>query len=179
MKLSFCIPYYESHPEKRTLLDACVKSLVGPDEIIILAGKQKSLSVAINMLFSMAHGEYIIISNDDLTLDYGDLKDLCVPNMVTCPKVNGELRKFHGHMFCVPRTVYELCGGYDERYTIAYFDDDDFLMNLETHGIETRGVGSVNVLHPVGGTTLHTYEGWQNFFEENRKKFNEKWGTNK
>ena len=127
----------------------------------------------------MAHGDYIIISNDDLTLDAGNLQDLCVPGVVTSPKVNGELRKFHGHMFCVPRTVYELCGGYDERYTIAYFDDDDFLMNLKTHGVETCGIESVNVLHPVGGTTLHTYPDWQQFFEENRQKFNEKWGTNR
>ena len=176
MKLSICIPYYESHPEKRELLDDCVKSLKGQDEIIVLAGKQKSLAVAINMLFEMAHGEYIIISNDDLTLDYGSLKDLCVPGVVTSPRVNGELRQFSGHMFCVPRSVYEKVGGYDERYTIAYFDDDDFLKNLETNGVETRAVGSVNILHPVGGTTLHTYPDWQDFFEENKKKFVEKWG---
>lgn len=175
MKLSVCIPYYESHPEKRELLDKCVASLKGQDEIIILAGKQKSLAVAINMLFKMAHGEYIIISNDDLTLDYGDLFDLCVPEVVTSPTINGSGKGFSGHMFCVPRTVYEKVGGYDERYTIAYFDDDDFLMNLEKNNIETRVIDSVNVLHPVGGTTLHTYPNWQHFFEENKKKFEEKW----
>jgi len=176
MKLSVCIPYYESHPEKRELLDDCVKSLKGQDEIIVLAGKQKSLSVAINMLFEMAHGEYIIISNDDLTLDSGNLKDLCVPEVVTSPLINGTVRQFSGHMFCVPRTVYEKVGGYDERYTIAYYDDDDFLMNLKTNNIDTRSVGSVNVLHPVGGTTLHTYPNREKFSEENKRKFVDKWG---
>ena len=53
MKLSVCIPYYESHPEKRELLDKCVASLKGQDEIIVLAGKQKSLAVAINILFKI------------------------------------------------------------------------------------------------------------------------------
>lgn len=176
MKLSVCIPYYESHPEKRDLLHKCVASLKGQDELIVLSGKQKSLAIAINVLFKMAHGEYIIISNDDLTLDYGDLKDLCVPGVVTSPKINGEPKNFSGHMFCVPRTVYETVGGYDERYTIAYFDDDDFLSTLRESEVETRCVESVNVLHPVGGTTLHTYPDWQRFYEENKRMYFEKWG---
>jgi glycosyltransferase involved in cell wall biosynthesis len=177
MKLSACIPYYESHPEKVELLNKCVESLVGHDEIIILAGKQKSLAAAINKLFVMAHGDYVLITNDDLTLESGNLSDLCIPGVVTSPKVNGFVREFSGHMFCVPKTVLELVGGYDERYTIAYFDDDDFIMNLKAHNVKIQNVPSVNVLHPVGGTTLHTYPNWQEFFEENRLKFNEKWGT--
>lgn len=175
--LSLCIPYYEAFPEKRQILERCVHSLPQVDELLILAGKQKNVATAINMLFSLSRGDYIIIANDDVIWDKGSIRDLCVPQTITSPLINGQNLGFSGHFFCVPREVVKSTGGYDEEYTVAYFDDDDFFRNAQSNGFGSMCIESVNIVHPEPGTTLHTYPNHSEFFELNKARFQQKWGV--
>ena len=153
----------------------CFKSFHEADEIIIISSKFSSLSQKINKGFKMG-GDYVIITNDDVELLSGDINDLCIPNTVTSPLVNGEGQPFWGHIFCVPKTVYELTGGYDENYQHAWFDDTDFILTLEKHKIPMQSVPSVNVFHPHnGGTTLKTIPNFDEAKNHNEEYFNRKW----
>jgi GT2 family glycosyltransferase len=147
------------------------------DEVIVISSKKSTLAEKINQGFKMSRGNYIIISNDDAILKEGKLEDLCDPKAVTAPLINGSSKGFHAHLFCVPRWVFEKTGGYDEQYEHAYFDDDDFLANLNQNNIPTKVVDTVNFSHPpVGGSTLHKINDRDGFFERNRQRFIEKWG---
>ena len=157
-------------------LPRCFNSFKEADEIIIISSKLSSLSQKINKGFKMG-GDYIIITNDDVELLTGDINDLCIPNTVTSPLVNGEGQPFFGHIFCVPKNIYEKTGGYDENYKHAWFDDTDFVMTLSKHGIPMQSVPSVNVFHPHGGgTTIKTLPDLDDVKRFNQEYFEKKWG---
>jgi GT2 family glycosyltransferase len=174
--ISVIIPYYESDPDKQRILRRCVNSLQGHDEIILVWNDKMGYAKSINRGLSIARGEYLVVMNDDLIWKEGSLLDLVDPMAVTSPQVNGIAQDFWGCCFCMPRWVYEQTGGLDERYRISYFDDDDFKFTLEDSHIEMNCVRKANVLHPEGGRTLHTFPDRDQFFEENKQKFLEKWG---
>jgi hypothetical protein len=79
-------------------------------------------------------------------------------------------------MFCAPKKVFELTGGYDESFEHAYYDDDDFYMNCKKHGFNFKIVSTVGIKHPpYGGTTIGMIPGsWK---ERNHQKFINKWGV--
>jgi len=173
--VSYIIPYYEVDSEKPEVLRKCVKSMKGYDELILVWNDGIGYAKAINKGLALARGKYMVVSNDDILLKKGSLRDLCVPGAVVSPKVNGQLQDFWGCMFCVPRSVYEKVGGLSEIYEISYFDDDDYQFTLKQAGIPMIGTGSVEISHPEGGRTLHQMEGWQERFERNKQKFFDKW----
>lgn len=178
--ISVVIPYYQT-PEmewKIPMLKRCVQSYNGHcDELIVLSGTQSTLPKTINHGFSLASGDFIIVSNDDCVLDKGSLRDLAVPGTVTSPLINGQDRGFSGHIFCVPKSVVGLTGGFDENYEIAYFDDDDFKFTVEKCRVPMKTVDTVSVYHPPhGGTTLDKNPNRNEFFEKNKQYFLEKWG---
>jgi GT2 family glycosyltransferase len=175
--LSVIIPYMEAFPEKREILKRCTSSLRGHSEIILVSNWKEGYAVPINKGLKIANGDYLLVMNDDIFQNAGDLQDLCNPESVTSPTINGHAQPFWGCCFCMPRWVYEKTGGLDERYRISYFDDDDFIFTLQSLDIPMTSVPSVNFVNPDGGgTTLHTFPDHQAFFEENRQKFLEKWG---
>jgi len=180
MKLSIVIPYYEAEGMewKRPMLKECVQSFAGYcDEIIVLSGTQSTLPKTINHGYSLASGDFIIVSNDDCRLLTGSLRALCVPGTLTSPLINGNDRGYSGHIFCVDREMVEKTGGFDENYHIAYFDDDDFLFTVREKGYAVQTVPEVNVYHPpIGGTTLEKRSDRSEIYEKNKAYFKEKWG---
>ena len=179
MKVSVVIPYYEATGMewKRPILRECVQSYSGfCDEIIVLSGTQSTLPKTINHGFSLASGDFVIVSNDDCRLLSGSLRALCVPSTLTSPLINGNNRGYSGHIFCVPREVINATGGFDENYKIAYFDDDDFLFTVKEKGFDVKGVEEVNVYHPPEGTTLDKRADRQQIYDENKEYFFRKWG---
>jgi GT2 family glycosyltransferase len=167
------------NPDEPLLVD-CFKSLQGKvDETIIISSKKSWLGEKINQGMRMAKGDYILILNDDAVYQSGDLSDLCVKSAITCPKINGNQIPFHAHVFCVPREIFEVTGGYDETYEQAYYDDNDFWANVESKGFRRQPIDSVDFSHPPqGGNTLHKIDNMNVWRETNRRKFNEKWGRN-
>ena len=179
MKLTVGIPYYESDPEKRHVLNACLNSFTGHyDELIVLSGKQPTLARAINMLMERSTADYILICNDDVILNKGSLYDLCDPEHVVSPLVNGMQSKlFHAHMFCMPRKIYEKVGPQFEGYDGFYYDDSDYWMKIEAAGFKIVTNKDVDIIHNHPGRTLHTYGDNSQRIAKNRQIFIDRWGV--
>ncbi len=175
MTLSCIVPYMEITPEKRDILKRCMDSFTGANEIIIVSNWREGYAKPINKGLAIAKGDFLVVMNDDLIWDGGSLKRLCDENAVTSPMVNGKSQDFWGCCFCIPRWVYEKIGGLDERYTISYFDDEDYWEALKLNNIPHYCKTEVNVTSK-GGTTLEQFPDRNEFFAENKEKFKEKWG---
>jgi GT2 family glycosyltransferase len=174
--LSVVIPHWSKSSELDYYLERCVKSLKGHNEVIVYANEGIGFAKALNGGLRLAHGDYILALNNDVFLDYGDLKDLCIPNVVTSPTLNSKAQNFWGSAFCLPRTIYKKVGPYSEEYGMGYFEDDDYIERLKQAGVEMRCIESVNFLHPKGGSTMETLYDRDKIFKDNRNKFLEKWG---
>lgn len=174
MKISLIIPYYPVVGKEESVLEECVKSINGYDELILVVNDGIGYGAAVNRGLKLAKGDYLMIANDDIILDRGDIRSLCEPDAVTCPQINNEHKDFNGGLFCIPRAVYEKVGGFDEQFKIGYFEDDDYIMRLRANGIPMRCHYDVHIKHEHGGMTMHKME---NKYDENQKKFFDKWGV--
>lgn len=179
MKLSIIVPYMESDPGKPAILNRLIQSLKGYDELIVVENWKDGYAIPINFGLSQATGDFMLVLNDDLVMDRGkDLHDICDINFVTSPTIDEREQPFWGCAFCIPRWVYAKVGGLWEGYRVSYFDDDDYIQTLKKHGVPMKSMPSVNFKNvDGGGRTLHTFPDHQEFFEENRKKFIERWGA--
>jgi hypothetical protein len=176
-KVVVAIPYWESDPGKRQILFDCTSSLKGYDSLVVLCGKQASLPIAWNMCLEMAFGmdaDYCVLSNDDIILDRGLISDLCIPNTVVSPLVNGGVfKKFHAHIFSLPRNIYEKIGKFDEDYQL-YWADTDYCKRLVDAGVPVETNEKVNILHPEPARTLKFYAGLT--MTDDEATFVKKWG---
>jgi len=176
-KLSVVVPYAENRPEKRAMLERAVGSFNGHDELI-LVWNQIGFSKAVNIGFKLAKGDYIVMASDDAYILEGTLADLCVPNTVTSPMVNGVKQDFSGVMWCVPRNIYEQYGMLDEGYSNGiYFEDEDYWMMLKNSGIKHCMVDKVKISHPEGGATLTHVADFNEKARTNKEYFERKWGV--
>jgi GT2 family glycosyltransferase len=118
--------------------------------------------------------DYAVISNDDIELDRGTLDMLAMPDAVVSPMVNnGVFKVFHAHIFCLPKTVWEKIGPFDERFE-AYWADTDYAKRMKDAGIDVHINPEVNVKHPEAARTLKHFKGSTEKPDE--AKFREKWG---
>ena len=173
--LSVVIPYMEADSGKPAILKRCVDSLSQFDELLLIWNWRMGYAKPINKGLALAKGDFILVMNDDVILTEGAIKDLCDPEAVTSPRINGIGKDFWGCVFCIPRWVYEKVGPMFEGYEISYFDDDDFREMLMAAGVPMRAVHTVNFDHPEGGRTLHTFTDRDEFFKENQQLFKERW----
>ena len=83
-------------------------------------------------------------------------------------------------MFCVAikKEVIETVGPLDERYEIGFFEDDDYSMAVRSAGYKLLCAEDVFV-HHFGSATFNKLdnEKVRRVFEENKKKFEKKWGV--
>lgn len=158
------------------------------DEVIIVDDQIDNLAVKINKGLTLANGEHIIVSNDDVILESGTLSQLCCDKVVS-PKVIGGVNKdFHAHIFCLPREIYEKTVGtvkgwsdygkvgYYEGFYRFYWDDSDYWMKLLSNGFVPEINESVVVKHEHPGWTLNTFEDKRNTENFNRSVFAKRWG---
>lgn len=177
-KVITAIPYYESDEGKRDVLKKCLVSIEGQqDEIIVLSGKQPTLINAWNQLLELSFAmgaDYCILSNDDIELQSGKLRDLCILDQVVSPLVNGSVYKvFHAHMFALPRSVYEKIGGFDPKFSY-YWADTDYSKRLVDAGISVVINDNVKILHNEPTRTLKTFSRDSDNVDE--EIFKIKWG---
>lgn len=177
MKLVVTIPYFESDPGKRDVLQRCLNSIYKEAPVLVLAGKEAGFPHAVNKCldtgFAMG-ADFVIVSNDDIVLNEGHFLDLCEEDKVVSPTVNGWVFKtFHAHLFCLPKTVWEKIGRWDERFTI-YWADTDYAVRMKQAGIEVKINNSVDIYHPESKRTLKSYP--SQIEQEDKEKFIEKWG---
>lgn len=181
IKISVVIPYFESDLDKRRVLQEAVDSLDTYDELIIVNDiKSRGPTRAVIQGFAIAHGDYIICMTDDLKQLGGSLVDLCIPGVVTSPKINETVKgdELWGMMFCIPRPIYEQVGVLDPIYDGGlYYDDEDLVRTLRANGIPMQGIDSVSFSHPEGGRSLRDNPRVKEMLDRNRKLFGEKWGS--
>jgi hypothetical protein len=177
-KISIVVPYMQSDPGKPAILKRLVDSLNGYDELIISSNWKEGYAKPINRGLNLAKGDFLLVLNDDLIMDKGQtLQDMCDEKYVTSPTVDYINQPFWGCAFMIPRWVYEKVGGLDERYRISYFDDDDYINELRKANVPMKCMPKVNFTNvDGGGRTMHTFPDHNEFFEENKKKFIDKWG---
>jgi GT2 family glycosyltransferase len=81
--------------------------------------------------------------------------------------------------FCVMirKDLYEALGGLDERFGVGMFEDDDIAIRVHAAGFRVICVEDV-LIHHFQGMSFGKMETTQytQLFEENRRKYEEKWG---
>lgn len=176
MKISLVIPTLRLGDK----LSHALRSMEGEyDELIIIDDKLDNLGKKINMGIERSTGDFVVISNDDVYLVEGHLKDLCDTNSVTAPRVNGNWpsKVFHAHMECFPREILNEGIRWPEDYDGYYWDDSDTWMQLITKGISPRIELKVNIIHDHPGWTLGQLGDNSERMEKNRQKFIDRWGV--
>lgn len=177
-KISVIVPHLPLDQNKLDLMEKLKQSIDGQyDELIIRTEKSDNLAKVINAGLKEATGDYLMVSNDDLTLFKGKLADLCIPDSVTVPKVIGGFDKlFHGHFWCMSKEIYKKIGPIYEGYDGFYYDDSDYWMTIESKGIPIIKMEEVIVLHPNPATTLsQLHKAGRE--DTNRNIFVERWGS--
>lgn len=158
--------------------EKCLTSFEGEyDQLVIVDEKLDNLAKKINKGLAQATGDFIIVSNDDVELTRGHLKDLCREEQVVSPVIGDAFpwKTFHAHLWCMPREVYEKVGGWAEYYDGWYYDDADYWMRLLEAGYNPTVTSEVNIAHNHPGTTLGTFNNGDRI-AKNRQIFIDKWG---
>lgn len=176
-KISVVIPHWPKTPEHESALKRCVDSLVGVDEIIVEVNDGIGFAKACNLGLKKTTGDYILVVNNDTVVTRGNLENLCVPDTVVVPRMaTGQVDNMPRAFYCMPRSVYEKVGGYDERFEGGYFEDDDLIRRWMKAGVPILVKHIVEVNH-IGGLTMNTLDK-NELYNQNKQKYEEKWGIN-
>ena len=182
IKLSVVIPHHIGILDADKWLKRCVKSLHGHDEIIIYANDGVGYGAAVNSALELTTGDHIVVTNNDITLLEGSLKNLIVNNAVTVPIIIPEPKDYEPRaFFCMSRNIYQDVLDrygyfYDERFEVGYWEDDDLIYRLREMGVDRRHITDVRIAHLGGGGNTMKQMGEQHFYDENKGRFDEKWG---
>ena len=83
-------------------------------------------------------------------------------------------------MFCVllPRGLFDSIGPLDERFEIGMFEDDDYARRVAAAGLRLA-IARDSFVHHAGRGSFRALPDaeYRRIFEENRRRFEEKWGT--
>lgn len=180
-KLSFVIPHWPLDPEVDESLRACLRSLPSDAEKIVVVNEGTGFAYNVNRGIRLAAGDWIAVVTNDSHVVSGNVYDLCIPGTVTSPlvldKPGVEPGGFHGAFWVAPRDVLERIGPLDERFEGAFFEDNDLLARLHESGIPTQQIPTVVVESTrIGLTMSKVPELAARWYEENEKRFFEKWG---
>lgn len=147
-KLSLIVCHVPLNDYLDSLLNDCLASLSGYDELVMVINDSIGYGKAHNRGFKYAKGDYFLCASNDTVLFKGDIKKMMKPGVVTYSQ-NAQW----GCFFCMPREVYEKVGGFDERFEGAYFEDNEMLDRLAANKIPVERVVGVLVQH-LGGQTV-------------------------
>jgi hypothetical protein len=181
MKVSVVISSLWTSEGKAKMLYDCMENLVGADEILALVNPIKAhigFADAWNRIATLATGDYIVFVGDANYQTEGNLKEMCIPDTVTYPKLNGKFDALPW-IFCVPKNIYEQIGLYDMRFNEgSHWEDTDFWRRIRANNIKIAPIEFVNFNKPVNGTSIRHIENSQGRIERNKQLYFEKWGDN-
>ena len=157
-------------------------------DIYIRNEKNVGFGAACNMAAKKATGDYLALTCVDVEMLQGSFNDLVSELRdfaVLCPSFKNKgqvlekdkiyLNETDGAVYCMPIRVYKDIGLYDERYKIGYFEDLDLWKRLRNANYPLGRSGSMLVNH-LEGTTQKKLGTRDKYFEENHRKYIEKWG---
>jgi glycosyltransferase involved in cell wall biosynthesis len=181
-RLSVVVPHWPLDEEVDAALHHCLASLPHDCEKIVVVNAGTGFARNVNRGLTLATGDYVAVVGNDGRVVAGDVYDLCLPATVTSPRVVGkpgiEPSGFYGTFWVAPRDVLERVGLLDERFEGAFFEDDDYLARLKRAGIPTMQIASVLVAsRRIGLTMSKVPEQARRWYEENERRFEEKWGS--
>ena len=179
MKLSLVIPHVPSIITDKAL-DRCVESFKGQyDELIIISNDGMGYGPAVNLGLSYSSGDYIVVSNNDVSLLEGNIRNIVWSQGFSIPTIEPKPRDYLPRcFFCIPRYIYKMILDrdgyfYDPRFETGYFEDDDLI--CRTKDIAVRHSMGAKINHLDGGGLTMKCVGEQFWFDKNQKVFNEKW----
>ena len=85
--------------------------------------------------------------------------------------------KISGFCLLMKRAVYETVGGFDERFGLGLFDDDDLAVRVRRAGFELAVAHDLFIHHFGSRTFAGNGIDAEKLLAENGRKFAEKWGT--
>jgi GT2 family glycosyltransferase len=173
--ISVVIPHWPFDETIDAKLKACVESMEGHGELILVVNEGTGFAKAVNQGLRLAKGDFIVVMNNDMVWTAGSVRELCDPEAVTSPKVNDREQSFWGCCFCLPRWVYEKIGGLDEQFGTGFYEDDDYIMRLKQAPIPTRCVTSCNI-EGEGGATMKRFD-VPALMKKNKALYDEKWSA--
>lgn len=179
MRSSVVIPTYTLTRDLETMAYNCAKSYKEfADQLIICedGGRQSKALMQladeyiyhdnwgftenVNEGWERATGDYVFIVNSDTYIESGNYEDLCIPGIVTSPRMAGHLREgeyLNGAFFVAPASVTEERGRLNEKYRMYYSDDEYFQRIKDIF----KQVNSVVIRHVYGATTSHLGDEWR------------------
>src|SRR5207244_7609631 len=87
------------------------------------------------------------------------------------------VERLTGFCLLVRREVLEKIGGFDERYGVGYFDDDDLCMQARQAGFQLVVAQNVFIHHFGNKTFQRLGLDCRKQLRENFEQFKEKWGS--
>lgn len=169
------------------------KDIIGPRLVVLNNDENKGFPTACNQGAERAQGGTLLFLNNDVLIkgDYispleNVLKDdpLC---LVGAQKIVGDTgwNNFNGQVIpylagwcvAVDSIIFSDLGGFDERYSPAYYEDIDLCYNALKEGLELKEV-FVPLQHIGEQTGLSQFkaEDRKNITLANKARFAEKWG---
>lgn len=180
MTVSVIIPHMPGLDGVDSQLNKTLDSLHGYDELILVVNDGHGFGPSVNVGLRYARGNFLVVMNNDIEFIEGDVRDLsdnrgvCVPVIYPEPRDNNPRS-----IYSMPRWVFDKLGGYDERFKMGYFEDDDFIVRLQEAEIPILLSDRVVVSHLNGGGLTMKQVGEQEWFETNRREFERKYNGNR
>jgi GT2 family glycosyltransferase len=154
-----------------------------PGAEIIIGRQPQSVARAWNDAAALAGGDWLIISNDDLTFAPDAIAELIFiaesnPRAAIVSPIEGQ--RFA--CFLLRWAAYQAIGPFDEQFSPAYYEDNDYHRRLLLAGWDSPIALRARVDH-VGSATLraipHEEREWRHhdLARANRKRYIKKWGS--
>ncbi len=136
------------------------------------------------MAFAINNYSALIIANDDIILGNNTLESMIdktrqFPDAVISAGPE-DSRGNEFSLFCIPRSVYEIVGQFDEQFYPAYFEDNDYQYRMKLNNVPLIKSGGDAYYHK-GSATINTYtperlEKHHEDFRKNEMLYVQKWG---
>lgn len=166
------------------------KDIIGPRLVTLKNAKNEGFSVACNQGAARAEGDILLFLNNDIQIS-GDYLTAIEKGLADNPEslvgpqhikkntgwnVFGDklISYLAGWCLAMPKTIFNDLGGFDERFSPAYYEDVDLCYNALQNGYELQQIRLP--LQHIGEQSGGQFEDKRRITELNRVRFAKKWG---
>jgi len=152
----------------RSLTEKAVASYSSADEVLVVEDgtggyyeadtminlkTNHGFTYCVNQILRSSRGDFIAVANNDTHLISGNLKDLCIPGVVTTPSVPNQTfsTALKGCFFVIPKELIPTIGYLDESMR-QYYSDQELDDRLKELGVPVKEVSSVVIYHEQAQT---------------------------